>query len=107
MQHVESLGFVAAAVVLSYTRVPVHSASANATPPDVVSPHVATKAAVGVAVCTEDGVLVPTEFVADTLNQYAWPLVRPVMVFVVAVLPVLATATAKPADALVVDCSIL
>jgi len=29
------------------------------------------------------------------------------MVLVVAVLPVLATATAKPADALVVDCSIL
>ena len=61
----------------------------------------------GVAVCPTDALPVPTEFVADTLNQYAWPFVRPVMVFVVAVLPVLATATAKPADALVVDCSIL
>ena len=67
----------------------------------------AAPAFAGDTVWDADGVLVPTEFVADTLNQYAWPLVRPVMVFVVAVLPVLATATAKPADALVVDCSIL
>jgi hypothetical protein len=61
----------------------------------------------GVCVSPTDAIPVPTEFVADTLNQYAWPLVRPVMVLDVAVLPVLATATAKPADALVVDCSIL
>ena len=61
----------------------------------------------GVAVCTADAVPVPIVFMADTLNQYAWPFVRPVMVLVVAVLPVLATATVKPADALVVDCSIL
>jgi hypothetical protein len=61
----------------------------------------------GVCVCAADGVPVPTELIADTLNQYAWPLVRPVMVLDVAVLSVLATATAKPADALVVDCSIL
>ena len=64
-------------------------------------------AVTGVAVCTADTLPVPTELIADTLNQYAWPLVRLVMVLVVAVLPVLATATVKPADALMVDCSIL
>jgi hypothetical protein len=63
--------------------------------------------AVGVAVCTADAVPVPIVFMADTLNQYAWPLVRLVKVLVIAVLPVLATATVNPAVALVVDCSIL
>ena len=46
LQQVASLGLVALDLLLSYTRDPVHDASANAAPPLVVSPHVGTKAAV-------------------------------------------------------------
>ena len=42
LQHVASLGLVVAALVLSYTRLPVQAA--NAAPPSVISPHVAVKA---------------------------------------------------------------
>jgi len=44
LQQVASLGLVAPDLLLSYTRDPVHDASANAAPPLVVSPHVGTKA---------------------------------------------------------------
>ena len=44
VQQVASLGLVAPDLLLSYTRDPVHDASANAALPLVVSPHVGTKA---------------------------------------------------------------
>ena len=45
LQQLPSLGAVAAALVLSYTRPEVQDESANAPPPLVISPHVATKGA--------------------------------------------------------------
>ena len=47
LQQLASLGVVVADLVASYTRaapVASHEASANAPPPSVISPHVATKA---------------------------------------------------------------
>jgi hypothetical protein len=45
LQQVASLGLVAPDLLLSYTRDPVHDASANAPPPLAVSPQVGMKAA--------------------------------------------------------------
>ena len=60
LQQVASLGLVAPDLLLSYTRDPVHDASANALPPLVVSPHVGTKADVmNEAEATVLGVVMP------------------------------------------------
>ena len=44
LQQIASLGLVAPDLLLSYTRDPVHDASANVLPPLVISPHVGRKA---------------------------------------------------------------
>jgi hypothetical protein len=45
LQQVASLGLMSPDLLLSYTRDPVHDASANAPPPLAVSPQVGVKAA--------------------------------------------------------------
>ena len=59
LQQVASLGLVAPDLLLSYTRPPVHDASANAAPPLVVSPHVGAKDVVNEADVTALGVVSP------------------------------------------------
>ena len=59
LQQVASLGLVAPDLLLSYTRDPVHDASANAAPPLVVSPHVGAKDVVNDADVTALGMVPP------------------------------------------------
>jgi hypothetical protein len=59
LQQVASLGLVALDLLLSYTRDPVHDASANAAPPLVVSPHVGAKDVVNDADVTALGMVPP------------------------------------------------
>ena len=59
LQQVASLGLVAPDLLLSYTRDPVHDASANAPPPLVVSPHVGATDVVNEANVTVLGVVTP------------------------------------------------